>query len=150
MHRLHGHPEKAGSKGIEAIERDRRLGVRQRSQVPSPALHHQGTQQETPAMGDHQEMAGLGRDGPIDHQQVTVAHAPAPQAMPPHPHEKGGEGTGDEEGVEIDAVRMGRAAIGDGLGEGELGEHGGIHGAFQENTCSTGMRTFRCGGHEGT
>ncbi len=128
MHRLHRHPEEAGREGIEGIERDRRLGVPQRSQVPLPSLHHQGTQQEAPAAGHHQEMAGVGIDGAINHQQVTVAHAPGPQAMPPHPHEEGGEGTGDEEGVEIDAVRMGRTAIGDGLGEGEIGEHGGIHG----------------------
>jgi hypothetical protein len=57
--------------------------------------------------------------------------------MAPHPHEEGGEGAGDQQAVQIEALGGGTAAVGDGKGEGERTELWRGHGTIKKNIRST-------------
>jgi hypothetical protein len=92
-------------------------------------FHLQRPQQKPSLMSYHHQMPMPGLNGAINQQQVAVLHAPALEAMAPHPHVEGAQGVGDEQAVQVQPVRCFCTAVGDGDGFWEVGQlerrHGG-------------------------
>jgi len=86
---------------ISWIQRDLRFLRLHSPQLPAPLLHLQRPQQKPSPIGHHDQMARPWLNCAIDQQQVAVVHAPAPEAMAPHPHVEGAQGVGNQQAVQI-------------------------------------------------